>query len=245
MSNTANVTHLISIKAAALLGLSILIGLAVLGYQLSNAAISVKQFERSVSVKGLAEQEVQADIVLWPIQFVAADNDLQALYVELERQAQLVQQFLTANGLADNEITVTAPSINDRSAQQWGNEAQKFRYAASQTVTVYSQQVQLARQLQAKLSQLGKQGIVFNAGNYNAQTEYIYTHLNTIKPQMIERATRNARDVAEKFAKDSDSQLGKIKRASQGQFSITARDKNNPQIKKVRVVSTVEYYLSD
>jgi hypothetical protein len=95
------------------------------------------------------------------------------------------------------------------------------------------------------LSELGKKGIVFTGGNYQFQTEYIFTRLNEIKPEMIEEATRKAREVAEKFAMDSQSTLGKIKRASQGQFSISDRDKNNPHIKKVRVVSTVEYYLSD
>ncbi len=95
------------------------------------------------------------------------------------------------------------------------------------------------------LSKLGKQGIVFTAGNYQTQTEYIFTRLNEVKPEMIEEATRKAREVAQKFASDSQSALGKIKRASQGQFSILPRDKNNPHIKKIRVVSTIEYYLSD
>ena len=85
----------------------------------------------------------------------------------------------------------------------------------------------------------------YRTGNYHSQTEYIFTRLNEVKPEMIEEATRKAREVAEKFASDSQSKLGKIKNASQGQFSIYARDKNNPHIKKVRVVSTVQYYLSD
>jgi hypothetical protein len=95
------------------------------------------------------------------------------------------------------------------------------------------------------IAQLGKQGIAFTGGNYEAQTEYIFTRLNEVKPEMIEEATTKAREVAEKFAADSRSTLGKIKSASQGQFSIRARDKSNPHIKKVRVVSTVAYYLSD
>ncbi|MCK5665921.1 MAG: SIMPL domain-containing protein, partial [Thiotrichaceae bacterium] len=95
------------------------------------------------------------------------------------------------------------------------------------------------------LPELGKSGIAFTGSNYQAQTEYIFTRLNEVKPEMIEEATRNARAVAEKFAADSASKLGKIRQARQGQFSISARDKNSPHIKKVRVVSTVEYYLSD
>ena len=87
--------------------------------------------------------------------------------------------------------------------------------------------------------------IVLTGNNYQSQTEYLFTRLNEVKPAMIEDATRKAREVAEKFAEDSDSRLGKIRRASQGQFSISPRDNNTPHIKKVRVVSTIEYYLSD
>ena len=94
-----------------------------------------------------------------------------------------------------------------------------------------------------KLADLGKQGIAISGEGYN--TQFVYSQLNQIKPAMIEEATRNAREAANKFAKDSDSTLGKIKRASQGQFSIEDRDSSTPHIKKVRVVSTVQYYLSD
>ena len=114
-----------------------------------------------------------------------------------------------------------------------------------QTVTVYSTNIDAVRAVMSLLSELGKQGIVFSGGGYQYQTEYLFTRLNEVKPEMIEEATRKAREVAEKFATDSQSTLGKIKKASQGQFSINARDKNNPHIKKVRVVSTVQYYLSD
>jgi uncharacterized protein len=95
------------------------------------------------------------------------------------------------------------------------------------------------------LAELGKQGIAFSGGDYQNQPEYIFTGLNKIKPEMIQEATTMAREVALKFAQDSSSKLGKIKQASQGQFEINPRDKNNPQIKKIRVVSTVAYYLSD
>lgn len=96
-----------------------------------------------------------------------------------------------------------------------------------------------------KITELGKKGIVFSQNDYNAQIEYIFSRLNDVKPQMIEQSTTNARMVAEKFAADSNSRLGKIKNASQGQFSIGDRDKNNPHIKRVRVVSTIAYYLAD
>ncbi|MCF6253544.1 MAG: SIMPL domain-containing protein [Thiomicrorhabdus sp.] len=229
---------------AFILGLFLFLGLSSLGYLLGSSAIKVKEYERSVTVKGLSEQEFKADIVIWPIQFTQANNDLEALYASIENSTQKIHAFLTKKGISQDEISITTPTITDLSAQQYGNMDQpKFRYTAIQTVTVYSKNIDVVRQVMSSLSTLGKQGIVFN--NYQYQTEYLFTRLNEIKPKMIEEATRKAREVAEKFASDSQSRLGKIKRASQGQFSVSPRDANNPHIKKVRVVSTVVYYLSD
>lgn len=234
-------------KASAfILGTFLFIGLSALGYLLGNAAIEYKQYERSVTVKGLSEQEYDADIVIWPIQFTAAGNDLETLYESIEKNTSKIKVFLGKNAIKSEEITFASPAITDKSAQQYGSSTRhEFRYTAVQTVTVYSKNIQTVRSVMGSLSELGKQGIVFTGGNYQSQTEYLFTRLNEVKPGMIEEATRKAREVAQKFASDSQSRLGKIKRASQGQFSISARDKNNPHIKKVRVVSTVEYYLSD
>ena len=231
---------------ALILGLFIFLGLSTLGYLLSNAAIKFKEYERTVTAKGLSEREYQADIVIWPIQFNVASNDLTDLYNSIEAGSSEIKAFLIKNDIDPNEITFSSPAITDKSAQQFGSMTKaEFRYSALQTVTVYSKNVEKVRKLMGALSELGKKGIVFTGGDYQTQTEYIFTRLNEVKPEMIEEATRKAREVAEKFAADSNSKLGKIKRASQGQFSITPRDKNNPHIKKVRVVSTVVYYLSD
>lgn len=230
----------------AILGIFIFLGLAALGYLLGNAAIKFKTYDRTVTVKGLSEREYQADVVIWPIQFTVAGNDLASLYNTIDDQAGKIRNFLEGNGIDKSEITVAPPAITDKSAQQYGNNAKaEFRYTATQTVTVYSKNVDKVRALMSSLSELGKQGIVFSGANYGSQPEYLFTRLNEVKPQMIEEATKKAREVAQKFAQDSDSVLGKIKTASQGQFSISPRDKNNPQIKKVRVVSTIQYYLSD
>lgn len=232
--------------AAAILGLCLFAGLAVLGYLGADAAIQIKEYERSVTVKGLSEREYPADTVIWPIQFAEASNDLGKLYEALDGATGKIREFLKGKGIAEQAISVSAPAITDKSAQQWGNSPRAdFRYTAVQTVTVYSQNVVAVRKVIPQLSELGKQGIVFTGGNYELRTEYLFSQLNDVKPAMIEEATKKAREVAEKFAQDSQSRLGKIKRASQGQFSINPRDKNNPHIKKVRVVSTVEYYLSD
>ena len=234
-------------KASALiLGAFIFLGLSALGYFLANAAINFKQLDRSVTVKGLSEREYMADIVIWPIEFTAADNDLESLYRRIDNYTQKIKFFLENNRISVNEISFSSPSITDKTAQQYGGgPAPQFRYSATQTVTVYSSNIEAVRNVMSKLSELGKQGIVFTGGGYQHQTEYIFTRLNDVKPEMIEEATRKAREVAEKFAIDSQSSLGKIKKASQGQFSITDRDKNNPHVKRVRVVSTVQYYLSD
>ena len=229
-----------------LLAAGIFLGLTLFAVIASNAAISIKEYERTVTVKGLSEREVLSDVVIWPIQFSAAENDLKALYESLDEKTAHIKDFLEKNGIKSEDISFTTPSVTDKSAQQWGDNARaEFRYTAQQNVTVYSQDLDAVRNVMGKLSELGKQGIVFTSGSYQFQTEYIYSSLNELKPDMIEEATKNARKVATKFAEDSGSKLGKIKRASQGQFSISARDRNNPHIKKVRVVSTVEYYLSD
>jgi hypothetical protein len=240
--NMANQTK----STALILGGALFLGLTLLGFQLGKALIDFKQFERSVTVKGLSERDYPADVVIWPIQFIEANNDLPELYRTVENNSSKVRDFLIQRGIDEAEITFNSPSITDKSAQQYGGGPRaEFRYTANQTITVYSENIEAVRKAMAALADLGKQGLVLAGNNYMAQTEYLFTRLNEIKPEMIEEATENAREVAEKFAEDSDSNLGKIRKASQGQFSISARDNNNPHIKKVRVVSTVEYYLSD
>ena len=233
-------------KSALILGIFIFLGLTSLGYFLGSSAIKFKLFERTVTVKGLAEREYPADIVLWPIQFTNANNDLTQLYLSLEKDSNHIVDFLRENGIQDDEITVSVPAVTDKLAQQYGNNTGvEFRYTANQTVTVYSTNVDTVRAAIRKLAELGKKGIAFSGDDYRNITEYIFTKLNDVKPSMIEEATTKAREVAEKFATDSNSRLGKIKNAQQGQFTIEDRDKNTPYIKKVRVVSTIEYYLSD
>lgn len=232
--------------SALLLGLGILVGLALLGYQLGDAAIRFKEYERSVKVKGLSEREYPADVVIWPIQFAEASNDLEALYDAIDGGTEKIRHFLLSRGLNEDEISVSMPSITDKSAREYDNAARaQFRYTAQQSVTVYSNRVDEVRAVMGSMSELGKQGIALTGGDYQNRTQYLFTRLNEVKPDMIEEATRKAREVGQKFAEDSQSRLGKIKRASQGQFSISPRDANNPHRMKVRVVSTVEYYLAD
>ena len=231
---------------AIFLGLFICGGLIALGYQLSKGLVYIKSLDRTVTVKGLSEREVSANIAIWPITFQEAGNDLNQLFSNMQRKNALIIEFLKSNGFQTEEISVAPPGIFDKQAEGFrGTEKIKFRFSGHSTLTVYSDNVEKIRKAMNTLVELGKQEIAFARQGYQTQTEFIFTKLNEIKPEMVEEATKNAREVAEKFAKDSNSKLGKIKKARQGQFSIHNRDKNTPYIKKVRVVSTIEYYLSD
>ena len=141
-------------STALILGVSLILGLSILGWQLGSAAIDVKSFERTVKVKGLAEKELAADIVIWPIRFSIADNDLDNLYQTLDGNTRKVVRFLEESGIPDKEISISSPLITDKLAQQYGQNRVQFRYAASQTVTVYSQNISLVRKLQSRMSEL-------------------------------------------------------------------------------------------
>ncbi len=233
-------------RGALTLGALLCIGLILLGLFISQGVVKLRALDRVVTVKGLSEREVPADIAIWPIKFSDAGNDLGALYTSIQKKNARVVAFLEDGGFSDDEISVSVPSINDRQAQGYGgSQPAEFRYYGSSIITVYSTQVDVVRQAMSRMVDLGKQGIAISGQEYDARTEFLYTGLNDIKPEMIEEATRNAREVAEKFAEDSQSRLGKIKTAQQGQFSINDRDSTTPHIKKVRVVSTITYYLAD
>jgi len=231
---------------AFILGAFLCAGLVLAGYLVSSGFVTLKALERSVSVKGLSEKELPADIAIWPIKFEVAADDLGALVSGIEEKNRVVYDFLISGGFDAKDISISAPAIIDRQAQGYGDANRfAFRYAGSSTVSVYTPNVALVRKTIRRLVDLGKLGVAVSGENYDAKTEFLYTGLNRLKPAMIEEATNNARAVAEKFASDSKSRLGKIKSASQGQFTIEDRDSNTPYIKKIRVVSTLEYYLTD
>lgn len=233
-------------KTAIILAIALVISTALLGYFFERSVERYRSYERSIEVKGLAEQEVPADIAIWPVQFSVTADNLTDIYSQLDVQHKAITEFLLDNGFNNNEITSGTPAIVDKKAQTYGNyNAADIRFTASQTLTVYSENIQGVRDAQTKLVDLGKKGILLSGDPYSSQTQYLFSGLNDLKPMMIEQATQKAREVASKFAEDSASRLGKIKQARQGQFSISDRDSNTPYIKQVRVVSTVEYYLVD
>ena len=221
------------------------IGLMMLGVFIRNGFGKISDNARVVTVRGLSEREVQANKVTWPIVSKHVGNDLSALYQDVETTKSAIVSFLKSNGLSDKEYSVNAPKVQDMQADNYSGMPAAYRYNVTSVVVVTSAQVDKVTQLMAKQSELMAKGIAIVAGDYNYQTLYEFTELNKIKPDMVADATRNARKAADKFAQDSQSRLGKIKSASQGQFSIEDRDQYTPYIKRVRVVSTIEYYLKD
>lgn len=232
-------------RSALILGAFICIGMIATGIIVGSSALRFKEYERVVTVKGLAEREVPADIAVWPIRFAVASNDLAELYATLQENTAQIVTYLQASGFGADEITTAPPLVTDKYAQEYGGQEINMRYTAQQVITVYSDKIDAVRASQSNLAELGKKGIALGGNEYNQKTQFLFTGLNDIKPAMIEEATRNARSVAEQFAADAKSRVGKLKSANQGQFTIEDRDSNTPYLKKVRVVSTVDYYLAD
>jgi len=228
---------------------SIIIGvcIGIAGISIGLGFYKGRTSDRYVTVKGLAEREVNADLAIWPITIKVADNVLSELQNEIDANREIINNFLMEAGFKKEQISYSAPKITDTEAeQQYGNVSRsQYRYTAQTTVTVRTQDVSLVKQTMEKSGKLVGQGIVLAAESWQNPTEFLFTSLNDIKPEMIEQATKNARQAAEKFAKDSGSKVGKIRNATQGYFSISNRDQNSPEIKKIRVVTTVQYFLVD
>lgn len=225
------------------LGCCLMIGLIVGALLLGNAVRASRADDRVVSVKGLCEREVKADKVICPFAYKEGGDNLQQLYRTIEEKNGVIIEFLKDAGISEEEITIAAPKVVD-TRTEWSGSQNRYAYIVTSVVTVCTDKVDEIIALQSRQGELLQRGIA-TAASWEYQTVYSFTGLNDIKPAMIETATKNARETAEKFAADSDSKLGKIKRATQGQFSITDRDSNTPYMKNVRVVTSVDYYLKD
>ncbi len=222
-----------------------MVGLIIVGVCIKSGLNSMADNSRVVNVKGLAEMEVKANKVTWPVSYKIVGNDLESIYQQVNQNNRIVKNFLISKGISNSEISVNAPQIVDKAADVYGNNEYKERYNVTSVMTVSTNKVDLVRKLMSQQADLLKQGVAITANDYNNTVIYAFTNLNKVKPKMIEQATKNARMAAEKFAKDSESDLGKIKSADQGQISIEDRDANTPFIKKVRVVTSIVYYLKD
>ena len=225
------------------LGCCLMIGLIVGAILLGNAIKAVRADDRVVSVKGLCEREVKADKAICPFAYKEGGDNLQQLYTTIEAKNKVIIDFLREAGIAEADISIAAPKVLD-TRTEWSGSQNRYTYIVTSVVTVCTDKVDEIIQLQSRQGELLQKGIAM-ANNWEYQTVYSFTKLNEIKPAMIEIATKNARETAEKFAADSESKLGKIKRATQGQFTITDRDGNTPYMKNVRVVTSVDYYLKD
>ncbi len=235
-------------KANVIAGGLVAVGLALGGFFPGYYYYKTTMDLRTVKVKGLAERDVKADLAVWNIRFQAADNDLTVAKNSIERQQKTITQFLEQHQIPLDVIIVQGLNMQDAYADSYRDKATiASRYTMTQTLTVRTGNVDLVNALMPDIGNLVSQGVSFTS--YGNGVSYVFTGLNAIKPAMLKQATKNARQAADEFAANSQSKVGKIKSANQGVFSILGREdvpdqSESTQInKRVRVVSTVEYYL--
>jgi hypothetical protein len=221
-------------------------GVAFAGVRLADALYAARAADRYVTVKGLAEREVEADLVLWPVVFTATGADLAAVQARIDADAGRIGAFLEAHGFAAGDWSSSAPRVTDRIAQGVQPVAgQPFdRYMVEATVTVRSSRIADVNSAMRASGDLVAQGVAI-VRSYEFNPQYLFTQLERIKPEMIAEATADARAAAQKFAADSGSQVGAIRNAQQGYFSIEDRDSFSPEVKRIRVVTTIQYFLRD
>ena len=236
-----------------LLALGLIVGGWVLGRQIKATRLS----DRYVTVKGLVERKVKSDLAVWPLSSKEAGDDLAAVYAKTETDKKTILEFLNQQGIQPSEIEFGVVRVVDTQANEFGggNRAPR-RYIVEQQITVRTSRVDQVATAAQKTMQLLQKGVVLSS-NPGQGVTYKFTGLNSIKPDMITEATRNARAAADRFASDSGSKVGSIRQANQGVFSIVAADQgsdtsepgfsnSNPDsslMKTVRIVTTVEYYL--
>jgi hypothetical protein len=229
-------------------------GVSLAGFLAGNGFARARAADRYVTVKGVAEREAKADLAIWPLSVVGADNSLTAAHAKLETSIAGVRQFLVKHGIDTSQVELTGFSVADALANEYGPERRPTnRYVIRETVMVRSVQPDRVLAASQQIGELAAIGVVVSSGpEYRGGgPTFVFTGLNKLKPQMIADATARAREGAEQFARDSHSDLGGIRQANQGIFEILPRDQApgiaaESQINKtVRVVSTVEYFLKD
>jgi uncharacterized protein len=228
-----------------ILGVSFIIGMAVFALLAGHTIRSVKRMEEFVTVKGLSEREVSADLAIWPVAFTVSENDLTQLQGQIQNSRKAVYQFLTESGFEQTEIFNAPPQVTDARNTPGGLDESKrpFRYQANITVLLRSAKVSKVKSTMETCDKLVQQGIALSGGDYSSRPQFLFTGLNQIKPDMIQEANRNARKAAERFAADSNSPVGAVRHAIQGPFEINDVDSSSPDRKIVRVVTTVDFYL--
>jgi hypothetical protein len=232
--------------AAALLGGLVALGIAVAGFTAAGAFTRMRDAQRFVTVKGLAERDVDADLAIWPVTFKDTGDDLVELQRRVDAKRDVVAAFLVEQGFPREEVSFAVPRIQDRQTENVGQPGRPAgpRYLEQATVIVRSADVAAVKKAMDRSGQLVGRGVML-AQDWENRPQFLFNGLNAIKPAMIEQATVSAREAAAKFAKDSGSKVGRIRNASQGLFTVTDRDPNSPERKVVRVVTTVDYFLED
>ena len=231
-----------SIVAALLIAL----GLLGAGWFVAQGMARLKTADRYVTVKGSAEQVVDADLVVWPLPHSVGGNDLADVEAKLDANTQTIRAFFTGAGFPASEIVVSPPRLEDRWAWASGDNRPPERYRYATTVILRTTDVAKALAVLRRSGELVAHGVLLGTADGGAGgPDFDYTRLNAIKPALIAEATANARKSAEQFAKDSGAAIGGIRTANQGVIDISDRDQGSPQVKKVRVVTTVEYFLKD
>ena len=230
------------------------VGLVLAGWFVGHGFARGRSADRYVTVKGVSEREVRANLALWPLRIVATDNDLARAQARIAASVQEIRRFLVRNRVDTAGVELQGYEVNDAYANQFRSSGEVGnRYVIRQTVMVRSEQPDVVLAASQRVGELVNAGVVLSSGgDYGSGgPTFLFTQLNTLKPQMIGEATARARESAQQFARDSRSALGGIRTASQGMFEILPRDQapgvqeESQLVKIVRVVSTVEYFLRD
>lgn len=229
--------------SAAIIGGSLIAAAGVAGHFGVKAVKASKTLSRNVTVRGLSEREVKADLAIWPLSFQVAANDLPALQASIAKCRETVAKFLLDRGFEKSEIGNVPPRIHDFEASGDAGERKKpFRYSAETAVVLRSVKTGKVVEAMEAADALIREGVPLGQ-DYDNRAKFLFTSLSSIKPEMIEEANKDARKAADKFAKDSFCKVGRIMRATQGSFDIDERDPQSPQLKTVRVVTTVDFLL--
>ncbi len=237
------------ILGALLVGLGIAAAGGFIGHGFSRGRAA----DRFVTVKGVSERNVEADLALWPMAFVAADNDLGRAQRRLDESIRATRVFLAAQGLDTAQTRLQGLRVTDVYANPYQQQQPVNRFVVQQTLVVRSTEPRVALAASERIGELVDAGVVLSSGaEYGVGgPTFLFTGLNEIKPEMIREATARAREAADQFAADSRSRIAGIRRANQGVFVILPRDPapgltEQGQLEKtVRVVSTIEYFLED
>ncbi|MDQ5912441.1 MAG: hypothetical protein QG568_656, partial [Patescibacteria group bacterium] len=187
-----------------------------------------------VEVKGLSERIVKADTAIWSMSFEIKSNDIDSLYADIEKNTKTIKSFLAEKGFEATEINVAPVNIY----QDTYKEA-AFRYNSTNQVAVYTKKVDAAKKASNETLMLVKQGVVLNQNSISFE----FSDLNSIKPEMLAEAIKNARSTADQFAENAASTVGSVTRGNQGVFEIEDKDPGSPEYKKIRLVSTLRFLL--